>query len=264
MATFPKNHGTLYFDALIRTQKAESLLSLIQATYHAKKAAKADNVSKDEIAKRLQFAYALFKDNVKGYDNGYGSYTGSEGQFESQYTLGHEMAIWLNSALDLNPLAKKVAENKITIKNYLDIVMLNYVQPVNEICVHPLYAVLNFMKENNVRTITKEQVAEALKVPTEQGALNGLVHILLATNYFRSAERNEITYCGEQTIEKLVSRCNIKYIGAEGYILAKEELDESAYNTYIISEKAKEDDIPNMEILNKNFYGMNITRRNSA
>ena len=29
MANFPKNHKTLYFDGLVRTQKAETLLAMI-------------------------------------------------------------------------------------------------------------------------------------------------------------------------------------------------------------------------------------------
>ena len=98
MATFPKNHNGLYFDALIRTQKAESILSLIHATYHSKRAKGVTDVKAD-IAKRLQQSYGLFKDNVKGYDNGVGSYAGSEDQFASQYTLGHEMAIWKNESI---------------------------------------------------------------------------------------------------------------------------------------------------------------------
>ena len=37
MASFPKEHSTLYFDALVRTQKKESVLAFIMATYYAKK-----------------------------------------------------------------------------------------------------------------------------------------------------------------------------------------------------------------------------------
>ena len=237
MATFPKNHETLYFDALIRTQKSESLLSLIQATYHVKKLGLSESQTKEKIAERLQYAFALFKDNVKGYDNGYGSYEGKESQFESQYTLGHEMAIWLNSNLDLNPLAIDVAMNKITVKHYLDIVMLNYVQPVNDCCVHPLYSILLYMKNNNVHTITKEQVEESLGVKTTQGSLNGLVHILLGTTFFASSDKKEITYVSNIPIDTLISLCNTNYIGIEGYQKAKSELDESSYNKYIIEDR---------------------------
>lgn len=262
MATFPKNHETLYFDALVRTQKAESLLSMIQATYHAKQSAKQGDDVKVDIAKRLQYAYALFRNNVKGYDNGFGSYGGDVDQFSSQYTLGHEMAIWTNSNLDLNPLATRVAKNEITIRDYLDVVLLNYVQPIGGVCVHPLYQLLTYMVRYNKITVTKEEIAEALQAKSEGGSLNGLYNILISTNYFRENGKGEITYIGELPIEKLLSKCNITYIGVDGYEKAKSELNESTYSKYIIQEHKDTDE--NTDILNHNFFGMHITRRNSA
>lgn len=240
MATFPKNHSTLYFDALIRTQKAESLLSLIHATHHAKNGTKNNENLKKNIAERLKFSYGLFRENVRGYENGCGSYGGTEEQFQSQYTLGHEMAIWLNSDLDLNPLAKQVAENNITIKNYLDRILLNYVQPINESCVHPLYSVLKYINENGEKTITKEEVGISLNTSTQQESLNALYYILTSTSYFNISDKDEMTYVYKESIEKLMSQCNLRYIGSEGYKLAKNELTEDEYNKYIISTHADE------------------------
>ena len=37
MASFPKEHESLYFDSLVRTQKKESVFAFIMATYYAKK-----------------------------------------------------------------------------------------------------------------------------------------------------------------------------------------------------------------------------------
>ena len=99
MASFPKEHSTLYFDALVRTQKKESVLAFIMATYYAKKNNSGDEAVKSDIYKRLEHAYGLFRDNVRGYDNGVGSYSGTDSQFSSQYTLGLEMGIWKNSNL---------------------------------------------------------------------------------------------------------------------------------------------------------------------
>ena len=139
MAGIPREHSTLYFDALCRTQKKETVLSLIKATYYAKKNnATVDDVKK-EIAERLKYGYGLFKDNIRGYDNGIGSYQGTLEQFSSQYTIGHELSIWKNSDLELNDLAIKVAKDEITITKYFDIVFLNYFQPVQGKNVHPLY-----------------------------------------------------------------------------------------------------------------------------
>ncbi len=119
MANIPKEHNGLYFDVLCRTQKKETVHSLIVSTYVVKKQISDPEQAKEEIAKRLQYAYGLYKENIRGYDNGYGSYQGTMNQFSSQYTIGHEMAIWKNSDLDLNDLAIEVAEDKITIVDYL-------------------------------------------------------------------------------------------------------------------------------------------------
>ena len=58
------------FDALIRTNKADSLMSFIMATYNVKKT---EN-RKSEVANRLKSAYELFRENIKGSDSGAGSY----------------------------------------------------------------------------------------------------------------------------------------------------------------------------------------------
>ena len=72
-----KNHDSLYFDKLIRSEKAESLLSLIQATYHVIKNNSENDIKdiKEKIALRLQAAYDLFRD-----DKNKGSKTGKIGR----------------------------------------------------------------------------------------------------------------------------------------------------------------------------------------
>ena len=108
MARLTANHDKLYFDTLCRTQKGESVLSLIHATYQAKLNCKNGDVKAD-IARRLENAYNLFKKDS-------GTYVGDLKQFSSQYTIGHELCIWKNSNLDLTPLAIKVAENRILLR----------------------------------------------------------------------------------------------------------------------------------------------------
>lgn len=90
MAMLPKEHSKLYFDTLCRTQKAETVLALIKATYNAYKVKITD--IKKEVALRLKSAYDLLKNSKNGV-TGSGTYTGSVEQFESQYTIGHEMSI---------------------------------------------------------------------------------------------------------------------------------------------------------------------------
>ena len=153
MARIPLEHGKLYFDVLIRTQKAESLLALIKASYYAYK--NKDNITdvKEEIAKRLKSGYELFRDNIRGTNSGAGSYTGSESQFESQYTLGHEMAIWNDSSLSLTFLANKVAQGELAVKDYMSNIFLSYLQPIDGKMIHPLYMILDYMDQNKTRYI---------------------------------------------------------------------------------------------------------------
>lgn len=238
MASFPKEHDTLYFDNLIRTQKKESVLAFIMATYYAKKNNIEGNI-KNDIYKRLEYAYGLFRDNVRGYDNGVGSYEGTDNQFSSQYTLGLEMGIWKNSKLDLNDLALEVATNKITITDYFDVVLLNYIQPINGKIVHPLYKILMYIKNNNGESIQKSEILNALDLPNNGNvdAVNALYNILIGTSYF-IGDNNTLTLSNKYSLDNLISKCNKKYLGENGYINAKEELEnnDEAYIEYLTSQ----------------------------
>ena len=88
---FCKNHKFLYFDTLRRTKKSEAVMSLIQASYQAK----VNNGGKEDIIRMLKNAYELYM-----FDSG--TYSGeSASQFASQYTIGHELGIWVNSELEI-------------------------------------------------------------------------------------------------------------------------------------------------------------------
>lgn len=242
MASFPKEHESLYFDALVRTQKKESVFAFIMATYYAKKNSNESTI-KEDIYKKLEYAYGLFRDNVRGYDNGVGSYSGTDSQFSSQYTLGLEMGIWKNSNLDLNDLALKVAKYEITITDYFDIVLLNYIQPVNGKIVHPLYQILKYMKNNNTTSIQKSDFFNALEIPVIDNteAINALYNILLGTSYFTDGN-STLTISDKYTVDELLSKCNKKYLGEDGYAKAKEELenDDDKYIEYLISHNEDE------------------------
>ena len=86
---FCKNHDSLYFDNLRRVEKAETVLCLIHASYQAQ----LKNGDKKDIARMLENAYELFRFTK-------GTYSGdSTDQFAKQYTIGHELGIWMNSEL---------------------------------------------------------------------------------------------------------------------------------------------------------------------
>ncbi len=236
MAGIPKEHMELYFDKLCRTQKAETVLSLIQATYHSKKSSKINDDVKTEIARRLQSAYDLFRDNIKGTSSGAGTYNGAYKQFESQYTIGHELCIWKNSSLDLTILAEEVAKNNITIKDYFDIFFYNYFQPINGKAVHPLYQILKYMLVNGVAKIEKEWLPSILNVTATNENINALCNFLDGTNYIEY-DGSSLKYVGKLPIDKIIKKCNIRYIGENGLALAKTELDiDEKYAEYITTE----------------------------
>lgn len=248
MAGIPKEHMELYFDKLCRTQKAETVLSLIQATYHSKKSSKINDDVKTEIARRLQSAYDLFRDNIKGTSSGAGKYNGAYKQFESQYTIGHELCIWKNSSLDLTILAEEVAKNNITIKDYFDIFFYNYFQPINGKAVHPLYQILKYMLVNGVAEIEKEWLPSILNVTATNENINALCNFLDGTNYIEY-DGSSLMYVGKLPIDKIIKKCNIRYIGENGLALAKTELDiDEKYAEYITTEINIDEEEGNNEI----------------
>ena len=248
MAGIPKEHMELYFDKLCRTQKAETVLSLIQATYHSKKSSKINDDVKTEIARRLQSAYDLFRDNIKGTSSGAGTYNGAYKQFESQYTIGHELCIWKNSSLDLTILAEEVAKNNITIKDYFDIFFYNYFQPINGKAVHPLYQILKYMLVNGVAEIEKEWLPSILNVTATNENINALCNFLDGTNYIEY-DGSSLKYVGKLPIDKIIKKCNIRYIGENGLALAKTELDiDEKYTEYITTEINIDEEEGNNEI----------------
>ena len=252
MANIPKEHEKLYFDVLCRTQKLETVLSLIYATYQAKKSGVSD--IKAEIAKRLENAYNLFKTNIRGTDCGSGTYAGTMKQFESQYTIGHELCIWANSNLDLTPYALAVAEGRMPIKEYFDIFFLSYFQPINGKAVHVLYLILKYMIDCKTNDIDKSSIPLALGVEAEKEDINALCNFLSDTSYI-SYDGKKLSYVGNEPIESFIKRCNIQYLGVEGLKKAKLELNtDEKYIAYVMSGKLKiKDEIDQFSSLYSNF-----------
>lgn len=198
---FCKNHKFLYFDTLRRTKKAEAVLCLIHASYQSQ----LHNGDKNDIVRMLKNAYELYMFDA-------GTYTGeSESQFSSQYTIGHELGIWLNSNLELNELAIKVAKNDITIKDYFDIVFLNYIQPIDEKLVHPLYESLVYLKVNSKTELTKNDMDHIFDWVSEpdKNNVNGFYNMLLGTSYFTAISNDTLHL--EYPVDILMNCCNLEY-----------------------------------------------------
>ena len=199
---FCKNHKYLYFDRLRRTEKAEAVLCLIHASYQTNK----HHGTKKDIVRMLKNGYELFRFDA-------GSYTGeSDDQFASQYTIGHELGIWLNSDLQLCPLAEKVARNEITIKDYFDIFFLNYIQPIDHKINHPLASALEYVKNKGTQTLTKEDLKNiySFSSDSDKNDINGLFNMFIGSNYFSKISSNELTI--NYPIDDILECCNKKYV----------------------------------------------------
>lgn len=220
---FCKNHEGLYFDNLIRTKKAETVLSLIYASYQAK----INHGDKNDIIRMVKNGYELFKFEA-------GSYTGeSESQFQSHYTIGHELGIWKNSKLELCPLAIKVAKNEITITDYFDIFFLNYIQPIDNKINHPLFSTLEYAKNNHLIKITKqnlESIYQHVSKP-EKNNINGLFNMFLGSSYFSKLDKDTLAI--NYPVEDILSSCNTEYLNTEVKDVAKEFEDLENYINYL-------------------------------
>lgn len=224
--SFCKNHNYLYFDNLRRVEKAETVLSLIHASYQAE----IRNGNKDDIVRMLKNAYELFRFDA-------GTYTGDDSsQFASQYTIGHELGIWINSNLILCNLAKKVAENEITIKDYFDIFFLNYIQPIDNIISHPLLSTLNYAKEHNKSQISKDDLKDIYSWTSDKDSnnINGLFNMFIGSSYFTKINEKELQI--NYPIDHILNCCNTECIGKSINELNERFSDLQNYVNYLTTD----------------------------
>lgn len=240
------------FDALVRTNKADSLMSFIMASYNVK----TTNNRKLEVAKRLKSAYELYKENVKGSNSGAGTYGQGDrnilNQFESHYTMGYEMGIWQDSDFTLCPLACKVAQYQMTVKEYIGIVFTNlfaYYSKNGTITYHHfLYEILKKAKNmgNVENCIPKNVIVETLPIEknVEQG--NMIFNYLLATDFFELKDKDILALNEKKfsSFDELISLCNLEYkdkTQEEAIKMAKDKKLYSDYVTKFSSEVAESD-----------------------
>jgi hypothetical protein len=224
-----KNHTGFYLDKLIRTQKANSILAIINASYHIDRENSSD--FKADIEQRLVHAYALFRDNIRGHNDGVGSYTGDDSQFQSQYTLALEFGIWKNNkSYILSELAEQVAKNDITIKDYLTIVFLNYFQPINSISYNPLLIVLEGMYEKGISELNKEIFSEIIRnqIESDTQNINGFWDLLKGTRFFKyDYTTSKLKYIYKLSLDNLIDKIDKTYLGEEGYQKALDDFEDN-------------------------------------
>lgn len=155
---------------------------------------------KDEI--RLNLGTYLLN-----YFGDMGEYDGTVDKWNSTYTLGRELAVWLDyddqQGYLLSPLAKSVLQSSITLEEYLQIYLINFNQLINDQIVHPLKEVLKVFQTKS--EISKEDIkrisAFNLQVKSEKNQ-NQLANILL--NRLEEAQIiHEVRVENRQSIYKL-------------------------------------------------------------
>lgn len=227
------------FDALVRTNKDDALMSFIMATSTVKE----QQNRKELVAKHLKSAYELFRENMRGSDSGAGSYgSGSRDiseQFESHYTMGYEMGIWQDSDFHLNQLASRVAKYELTVSEYIGIVFFNlfsYYEKNGKVTYHHfLLEILKRAKSSDGidGDITKNMIAETLPIDKAIEQANIIFNYLVASDIFTQTDRATMRLSSKWYPRKLeiMSLCNLEY----------EELTSAEANTIFADKKVYAD-----------------------
>lgn len=229
------------FDALVRTNKADALMSFIMATATVK-----DQTNrKEKVAEHLKSAYKLFREDIKGSESGAGSYGNGtrdiNEQFESHYTMGYEMGIWCDSDYHLNALAKEVSQYKITVSEYIGVVFFNlfsYYKKNNKPTYHHfLFEILEKSANglNSSGEISKEMIAETLPIEKNVEQANIIYNYLIASDLFEQVEKNTMRLSDKwkNKGEELKLLCNLEYNDLESSEANKKFQNKKFYAQYV-------------------------------
>lgn len=239
------------FDALIRTNKDDSLMAFIKASHNVRQS---EN-RKQLIAENLINSYNLFRENGSGtYGNGQRDLMD---QFESHYTMGYEMGIWIDSELNLSDLAIQVADYTITVKQYIGIVFKNlftyYEQEGESKYHHFLYEVLMKIKESGTTSVDypKSLIVSSLPITErqlEQGNL--LFNYLMSSDLFVKISNDNFKFSQkwENKIDELLSECNLEYKDRPKNEAIEMARNKTLYSQYVSQVKNNS----NFLILNEN------------
>lgn len=245
------------FDAIIRTNKGDALLSFIKAT----SSVKTDVNRKEEIAKRLKSAYELFKTNVQGAQTGAGSYGSGENnlldQFERHYTMALEMAVWKDQKqYQLTDLALKVANYEITIRQYIGVIFLNlfsyYKQNDMEVYHHYLYEILKLIESGETK-ITSYMIKATLPEFDRSDEQAKLIYNYLSdSDYFVQDETGSAIILSPKwsgKLQQLISMCNLLYANGDADEVKNKFKQNNFYTSYVtkVPEKFFNDSIYKIE-----------------
>ncbi|CUO40011.1 DUF3883 domain-containing protein [Clostridium paraputrificum] len=208
------NKKYVYFDVLTRTDKALMLRSLADATVNAISKTTLGVSIKDDIA--IELIKSL--NNIRTLNNGAygrtigaGKYNGSIKKFESQYTPGLEFGIWKSTkpTYELTELAKELQRQNITPKEYISIVMFNYIQIINGNVVSLLKECIEYAYKNNNNLTVEDIYSNNILVDQStvnsysqkqkkrvRGSCRILFNVLSETIFFNRISNNRIQYNG--------------------------------------------------------------------
>lgn len=250
------DHDFLYFDKLCKSKKSESVLSFIQATYNIDSNIE-ESKRKERIAEKLRNAYELFKISA-------GSYSGSVKQFTSQYTIGHELGIWMNSNFDLNPLALEVAKNHITITEYFDIYFLNCIESIDGKVFNILCLISDYMVKRNQSYVNKENLKEIFEFASnsENNVINGLYNMLIGTSYFEEISKDSLG-CNYDP-SALKECCDLRFHERAYEEVCFELATREEYIYYLIEDHRDERIVYSYNRSNKNSLNANSSNGNST
>lgn len=236
------------FDPVIRSDKGNSLLSFIYATYTVSK--NPNNMGTDAkrlIAIKLKDCFDIFRKSGAG---SYGS--GSQDivtQFFSQYTTGQEMGLWKNSDLELSDMALKVAEKELLISDYIAIVFLNlftYYDSENgqsqKVYHHFLYEILSKIKTEEVDEcqIPKELILETLpnSISNQKKSnedKNIIFNYLIDSSLFYKINDKyfSLRENWKNKIDILMNLCNLEYRESSPELALELARDKERYCNYV-------------------------------
>lgn len=212
---------------------------------------------KERIAEKLTNAYELFKFSA-------GSYSGEVKQFTSQYTIGHELGIWMSANFELNPLALEVAKNHITITEYFDIFFLNCIESIDGKVFNILYLISDYMVSRNQSYINKENLKEIFGFASnsEGNVINGLYNMLIGTSYFEEKSRDSLG-CNYDP-NALKDCCDLRF-HERAYEDVYTELEtREKYIYYLIEDHRDERIVYSYNRSNKNSLNANSSNGNST
>ena len=228
-------HKKFYMDKIERTNKLQTLVAIANASLNIK--------NKEEVITQLEYALNIFKKSKSSQELGAGTYKGSPKQFHSKYTLGRDFGLIRKSRdeIILSELGLKLAKGEISAKYFISVIMLNYIQIIDNKVVNILYSILREMKSNNYEEITKKQLISIkdlnLNGADKDGYINGLFDILRDTYFFEEKDKNTLKiYKTLFDINSLISITNIDMLNIDVSKVQERYSDQEEWCSYLNQE----------------------------